>query len=146
MLKQHIKFGIVLVAFFVSFSHSGYAQSKKDLKKFKIKSTTEVVTDFQNGKETSHTERIEKYDSDGNLIEESEFNKDGSFKKKETRKFNKAGEVVEEIKFNAAGAIITKEVTSYNENNDKVNEQTVDGSGKILEWNKYGYDSLGEKI
>ncbi len=124
----------------------GLSQGRKELKKYKIKAKTEVVTDFVNGKEQVHNELLEKYDADGNTIESIEYNKDGTFKKKETRKYNKSGDVTEESRFDAAGTLLKKTVFTYNENSDKTSEQTVDGSGKVVDWMKSGYNSLGEKI
>ncbi len=122
------------------------AQSKKEIKKYKISSTTETLTEWVAGKEVSRTELSEIYDNNGNVIESTEYNKDGSFKKKESRKYNKSGEITEEVKYSERGTIISKTIYSYNANNDKVTEQTFDVNGKLVEWIKYGYDSLNQKI
>ena len=141
-LSGILSISTIMMFLFVS---SSFSQSRKEIKKYGIRSTESVITEFVGGKEVTHTDSFEKYDNDGNIIEEVEYNKDGTFKKKYTRKYNKAGEITEEVKYDAKGAIVSKVVTAYNESNDKVNEQTYDGTGKLVEWFKYGYNDLGEK-
>jgi uncharacterized protein YkuJ len=122
------------------------AQGKKTVKKFNLKSTTVNTTDYSDGKERTFTESIEKFDKEGNVIEDTEFNKDGTFKKKETRIYNKAGDITQECHYDKNDALINKLVITYNDNNDKLSEQKTDGNGKIISWVKYGYDAMGEKI
>ncbi|MDQ3049540.1 MAG: hypothetical protein M3Q95_01510 [Bacteroidota bacterium] len=123
-----------------------FSQSKKDIKKYNIKSTTVTVVDLAGGKEVSHIETVEKYDKDGNVTEDLEYNKNGTFRKNEIRTYNKAGEITYEAKYDEKGVLLYKLVTTYNVNNDKLTEQKTDGSGKIILWIKYGYDSMGDKI
>src|SRR5690348_2185184 len=113
---------------------SAIGQSRKDIKKFGIKSTTETVVEYVNGKEVSHIESIEKFDKEGNVIEDTEYNKDHTFKKKESRTYNKAGDVLQEIRYDEKGNLISKHVYTYNDANDIASEQKTDANGKIIEW------------
>src|SRR3954470_16270865 len=101
---------------------SASAQSKKEIKKFKIKSTTVVATEIVDGKEKSRTDSYEKYDNSGNVTEVEEYNKDGSFKKKESHKYNKNNDPTEEVIYDEKGNVKSKTVTEYNSNKDKVAE------------------------
>ncbi len=122
------------------------AQGKKTVKKFNLKGSTVTTTTYSDGKEMTFVESNLKFDKDGNVIEEIEFNNDGTFKKKETRIYNKNGEVTQECHYDKNDLLLTKLVITYNSNNDKLSEHKTDGSGKVLSWTKYGYDTMGEKI
>src|SRR6267154_2186888 len=88
----------------LSFSLVTSAQSKKEIKKFKIKSVTVSSTDVNSeGNEKTRNDSYQKFDSNGEVIEDVEYNKDGTFKKKETKKFNKNSDPVEEIIYDEKG-------------------------------------------
>ncbi len=63
----------------VLFSLSAFSQSKKEIKKYKLKSTTVTVTDATSSK--TQKESFEKYDGNGNVIEEEEYSKEGAYVK-----------------------------------------------------------------
>ena len=141
-----MKNGILVIGVLLLSAGFSFGQSKKEIRKFKIRSTTSTITETVNGKDVTRTDSYEKYDADGNVIEEVSYNKDGGVEKKVTRKYNKAGDVTEESKFNGKGEPQSRTVTVYNDSGNKTSEQTFDGTGKMTEWYKFGYNDLQEKI
>src|SRR3990170_6499487 len=94
--------------------NSSFAQSKKEVKKLKIKSSTVTITEMVDGKEKTFNETYQKFDNSGNEVEDVEYNKDGTFKKKETRKYNKSNDVIEDIVYDEKENIKKKTLTEYN--------------------------------
>ena len=152
------------------------AQGKKDIKKNKIKSITELITVTDNNKTNSYKEQYTAFNKNGEIIEEIEFNKDGSIKKKATVKYDSNDNKTEETffipadlkqkknckiiyKYNAnndkmeenefdsnTGKLIRKQVCSYNGKGERVTEETYDANNKLVKKNIYSYDSRGLKI
>jgi hypothetical protein len=139
--------GLVTVCLIIFVFTGGIAQSRKDAKKYGIRSATVTRVTYSGSKESgSQTEKIEKFDKEGRVTDETDFDERGSFRKRTTWKYNKDGEVTEEVEWNAHGAVLKKTAVTFDENNRKVSEVVTDGTGKILAWTKSGYDSMGEKI
>src|SRR5580765_5930137 len=116
---------MIRASFFVLlvFCSSAFAQSKKEVKKFNIKSCTVSVTALDStGKEKSFTDSYNAYDKNGKVIDEKEFDHNGNFRKHESHKYNKNGDETEWIEFDDKGNIVRKTVTEYNSNNDKKTE------------------------
>jgi hypothetical protein len=137
-----------LVCFSLSLLFSGYycqASGKKEIKKNKIKAVTETVTEVVDGKEKTYKKSFKKYDNDGNLIEDADFNADGSIKKKETFKFNSEKEVVEHVTFNTDGSIKKKVLKKYNGKN-KIEELDYDGADKLLQKEVCSYNGMDDKV
>src|ERR1043165_4154008 len=135
----------ILLFLFIALCGSSFAQSKKEVKKYKIKSCTETVTDYSDGKEKTRQDAYMKFDGNVNVLEEIEYNKDGTFKKKEAHKYNKNDDVTEEIIYDEKGHVKKKTIIEYNAANDKTAETTYDVSGKIIEKIQYGYNAKGDK-
>ena len=57
---------------------SGFSQTKKEVKKLKIKSSVVTVTETIDGKEKTFTETSQKWDKNSNVIEDVEYNKNGT--------------------------------------------------------------------
>lgn len=129
------------------FNFCVHAQSRKDVKKYGIRSSTVTRVLYSDGKETGIiTEKSEKFDKEGRVTDETEYDDKGAFRKRTTWKYNREGEVTEETEWNVQGSVQRKTSSTFDENNRKVNEVITDGSGKIISWNKYGYDPMGVKI
>src|SRR5436190_22161714 len=112
-------FRAVLFILFI-FCSSAFAQSKKEVKKFNIKSCTVSVTALDSaGKEKSFTESYNAYDKNGKVIDEKEFDRNGNFRKHQSHKYNKNGDETEWIEFDEKGNAVHKVITEYNSNNDK---------------------------
>src|SRR5438128_2614939 len=88
-------FCVILIS--VLLTISSFAQNKKEIKKFKIKSITETLTETADGKEKTFTETFQRFTKDGDKTEDVEYNKNGTFKKKETAKYNKHNDETEKV-------------------------------------------------
>jgi hypothetical protein len=79
------------------------------------------------------------------VVEDNTSNSDNADKKykKTTWKYNSNGDKVEEIEYDAAGNITKKTTIVYGKNGDKLIEIEYDGSGRLLKKISYGYDSRG---
>lgn len=154
------------------------AQSRKQAKEYKIKSTTETTTIFENGKESAtYKSSYKAFDKDGNVIEEVDYNKDGSTRKRvrskytgkekseeivennkspkdnsedpkysrTTWKHNSNGDKIEETQYDQTGNIIQRTTCTYNAKGEKLMELTMDASGKIIRKELYVYNAKGLK-
>jgi len=124
---------------------ASFSQKKKDIKKDKIKSTTETITKIENGKEVTYKDSYTSFDKNGNIIEEINYNKDGTVKKRHTSRFDDGKNKTEEIEYEGVDgkAIQKKHQYSYNSKGDKILEITYDGAGKLIKKEVYTYNSLG---
>ncbi len=131
------------------------AQSKKKIRELKIKSTTETITLYKDGKQTaSYKSDYSVYDKEGNTIEETEYNQDGTVKKKETTKYagkDKTEVVVEhpnpekEKNNSDDGPKKYKRTTwKYNSTGDKTEEDEYDEAGKLVQKKTYAYNNNGD--
>ena len=84
------------------------AQSKKDIRKNGVKGITEVVVEYENGKEVSHNDVSKKFDKEGEVILEVNYDKNGALKDKTATKFNRDGDKIEEATFDATGKQINR--------------------------------------
>lgn len=133
---------------------SASAQSKKQVKELKIKSTTETVTIYKDGKEAStYKSDYSTYDKDGNTLTETEYNADGSVKRKETNKYvgkEKSEEIIEhpsESGDNSDGQKKYKKTTwKYNSSGDKTEETEYDASGNVTKKTTYAYNTKGDRL
>lgn len=131
-----------------------FAQGKKEIVKNKIKSITENVTLNENGKQVTYKESYIFYNNSGKVLEETNFNKDGSIRKKATYKYDTKKNKTEETIFNKKEAednqkdvVVNKKTTfKYNANDDKTEEVEYDGNNKVIKKTAYTYNSMGEKI
>src|SRR6188508_2931821 len=94
-----MKLKIVILTISFLFCASAFAQSKKNVKKNKVKSITVTKTFTRDGKEITLKDSYEKYDSDANLLEEITYNDSGQVTLHESFQYNKNGDVTEEIHY-----------------------------------------------
>ena len=150
---KHYSCTILSVLFLFTAS---FAQSKKEVKANKIKSTTEYTTEIIGGKEVTYKSSYSVFDKEGNTIEKQDFLPDGSLKKKNTAKYDGKGNKIEETNFVAKDdkpqddpkpdAKNTKTVSKFNSANDKTEEIVYDAvSGKQLKKTQTSYTS-GNKM
>ena len=59
-----------------------FAQSKKEIRKNNIKGVSEVITEYENGKESTHNDVSKKFDKEGEVIQEINYDKNGVLKEK----------------------------------------------------------------
>lgn len=141
-----------------SFLNYSLAQGKKDVKKNKMKSMTEFVTITENGKEITHKAYYVAFNKNADVIEETEYNNNGSKKKGETTKYDVNNNKTEETYFQQKERkneknnsepienINTKTVYKYNVHNDKIEEDELDvTNAKLLKKHVYSYNNKGEK-
>jgi hypothetical protein len=164
-MKKNVVFRLSLVLNFLwVFSMVCVAQSKKDIRKHKIKITTETITTFENGKETLRNNQFRRFDKEGQVIEEIDYDKNGKLKTKTLSKYNNLEQKTEETTFDANNKQLVREVYKYdadgekseewhyNEKNElenksiytlknglKTERKTYDSKGKLIEVKKYGY-------
>ncbi len=84
----------IFVFAFLSFPFVSKAQSKKTIKKLNIKSTTITIVETVDDKEKTRTDAYQKFNKAGQTIEDFEYNKDATFKKKEFKKYNKNDDLI----------------------------------------------------
>ena len=85
----------VLILVLVILSLAGFSQKKKEIKKNRIKSI--VVTDTENGKTINDSKTI--YNTNGEVIEEVNYDKTGQVKSILKYKYNSEGDVLEEAEY-----------------------------------------------
>src|SRR5437868_1908222 len=137
-----------LILFFVAFISilSINAQSKKDLKKNKVKSFHQVHTSIENNKETTVDALVQKLDGNGNVLEEINYDKEGKIKSHFTATYDKNGDKSEEVVFDEDGKIKKKKAYKYNAKGDRTEESHMDASGKLTEKIIYSYNANGDKV
>ncbi len=126
-----------------------FAQSKKEVQKYKIKSVTEWTTIYKDGKETpAYKSEFTAFNKEGKTTETTQFNPDGSVKRKETTTYDKNDNKIEETKLDndQQKEKGTKKITyTYNKNNEKT-EEIHYLENKMIKKSVYIYNPLGEKI
>lgn len=156
---QRIKFNYIFTYLFIClFLNYSFGQSKKDIKENKIKSVTEFVTVSENGKEITYKASYIAFNKKGDVVEETEFTKNGTIKKRETKKYdindNKTEETLFELKEKKAPKTapekveITnlKTVLKYNAHNDKIEITELDATNsKLITRQLFFYNNKGEK-
>jgi hypothetical protein len=154
-MKLKIIFAFIIINTFLNYS---LAQGKKDIKKNKMKSMTEFQTITENGKEISHKAYYVAFNNNADVIEETEYNNNGSIKKGETTKYDVNHNKIEVTYFRQKEKknpktnsepienINIKTVYKYNAHNDKTEEDEMDiTNGKLLKKHIYSYNNKGEK-
>jgi hypothetical protein len=131
---------------FLSFAVIGLqAQSKKEIKANKIKSTTTYQADNSNGTAVTYKDQYDEFDKDGRTTKHVEYNSDGSIKRQETTVYDANGNKTEETEYDVKDNINTKKVSKYNVSNDKTEEAEYNGSGTLLKTTVYTYNANGDK-
>lgn len=128
------------------------AQSKKLLKELKVKNCTENTTIYENGKETTYKSAYRVFDKDGNTTEDTEYNQDGSVKRKETAKYsgkNKTEEVIDERgdkETSTAGKTYKKTTWKYDNDGDEIEQVEYDEKGNVTKKTTYAYNKNKDKL
>ena len=87
-----------------------------------------------------------KYDSNGNLIEDNDLNKDGSLNSKKVYRYDSNGNLIEDNDLNKDGSLNSKKVYRYDSNGNLIEEFGRYPDGKFSHKLTYKYDSKGNKI
>ncbi|HNQ68285.1 MAG TPA: hypothetical protein PKN32_07895 [Bacteroidales bacterium] len=136
-MKQVLFFVIALLPVFV------LAQSKKEVRDNKIKSTTIEKTEQKDGQSITYKEFYEEYDKNGNTILKIEYSKAGDIKKKSTYKFDNFGNVVEKTEYDRKSGATVKTTTKYDAMGEKSEETETDSEGNIIQKQTYKVDGKG---
>ena len=152
-MMNRTNFALFLSFFFISLSL--FSQDKKKLKKeikgFKIKSITEMVTEFNNGKESTRKDVFTAYDKNGEILSREDYHKDGMLKHKETNIYDSKGNKIEETIFESAEKQPkpeknVKHTSKYDSNDNLIEDMEYDGTGKLMQKMQFSYNSKGDKI
>lgn len=142
MIKLKILFFFLIFMLTIS---SLSAQSKKDIRNNKVGSETTFVTVIENGKEITFKDSYTVYDKNGNVSEQTEFNRDGSIKNKETNKYDVNKNKIESTEYNDKDKTNIKTTFVYDKNDQKILETEYDTKGKIIRQSAYIYNNKGFK-
>ncbi len=141
MNKQRSFHFIILILFFIPLQVA-FSQNKLNVKKYKIKSTTEY--DFKSSKNIIDSKTV--YDLNGEVIEEYSYNKVGKLKSGHKYKRKADGDIIEEIEIGENGKVKEKRVVKHNENGEKQEEFFYDINNKLTKRHLYVYDAKGLRI
>lgn len=139
------KLPCILLLFMLLFTLPLLAQKKKEIKKLHIKSIKSTINKVVNGKEITLNDSYERYNKNGNKIEEIIYDNNGLFIKKRATEYNADDEPVLETEFDSKGNVTEKTVINYNANGEKTSETVSDGNGKLHHKSIYVYDKNGLK-
>lgn len=129
-------FWIVLLLFCCG---SGFAQSKKDIKKHKIRLVQEYVSETKNGKTIKYLDASKEYDKNACLISDVEYRKNGTIKKKEVHKYNVHKDRIETTEYDSVG-FVHRIVISYSTDDEKAKELYYNEKGELQREVVYLYD------
>jgi hypothetical protein len=121
-------------------------QSKKERKKYKIKSTTEWETVTLDDKTSTYKTTYEEFDKAGHSTLRIEYAPDGTIIYKATAIYNSYGDKTEETEFDPAKKKNIRITYRYNAMKDKTEEVEYDGNGAIRKKSAFTYDANGNKI
>ena len=141
----HYRALIFITCLLVFMSSITFAQKKKTLKEYDIKSITETITNIENGKSYTTKESSITLYKNGNPIIEIKYNKDGSIKKKTITKYDEKKNRIEEIDYDGAGKIVSKQTYIYNSKGDRSIDMEYDANNVLVKKEVYSYDNKGFK-
>jgi hypothetical protein len=155
-----------LIILLIFIAGLGFAQSKKEIKKYDIVAVTETITEVVDGKEVTRTDSYKKFDKDGNVLEEANYDKYGKLQerivriydrfdnktqeitfdatnrqiKRETYKYDEMGEKTEEVEYNTKNLVVSRSVFITDRRGLKSEKKVYDSKGKLIQTKKYRYD------
>lgn len=129
-----------LLLFAIS-SFAGFSQTKKR----DIKTVTEYNNTFEKGGFGKVLDRIYEYDEKGNVLKDSEYNKEGDLKGYTVCTY-KGKDKLTEIEYDSKGKVVRKVVNTYNEEGLKLTETEYDAKGTVVEKHVYSYNEKGDRI
>ncbi|OWY21362.1 hypothetical protein C7N43_21525 [Sphingobacteriales bacterium UPWRP_1] len=159
------------LVFLVTFSQLVKAQSQNDVRERHITSVDVTATDYKKSGQVKRS--FTRYNRKGNVIEQVEYDKDGTTIENWTRyRYNRRGRIISEAQLspsgdtlqiihtrynrfrhpvetvttNAAGQILEKEIPMYDNFHRKTEELTLSGNGTVLKRVTYQYDTKGMLI
>jgi hypothetical protein len=124
---------------------SSAGQSKKEIKKNKIKSATDWEITFVNGKANTYKSAYEEFDKNGRSILKVEYGPDGGILTKVTTKYDGYDNKIEETDFDASKKKNVRRTYKYNAFRDKTEESEYSSSGVLLKKTLFTYNGDGNR-
>jgi len=116
-----------------------FAQKKKDIKKYGIKSVTSTQTQ---GTKTIKDSQL-TYNSNGQLVMEIKYDEEGALLSTTKYKYNFEDEVIDETEYDEKNILKEKRTMKYNTLSQKTEELVTDKEGKQIKKFMYTYDAKG---
>jgi hypothetical protein len=136
MFKKSIILIFIVFSFLVL-----YSQSKKEVKKFKIKSV--IVSETIGTKTVFESKTV--FDKNGETMEEVNYNKDGEVKSTHKFKRNSEGDVIEETEYDSKNALKERREVKYNSMGEKSEEYFYGADSKLIKKHSFTYNKFGLK-
>ncbi len=112
------------------------AQSGKEIKSMQI---VKKETWNQTDSKSKFLESVEKFDKEGNLIEEIKYNPDRSIKKHTKWTYNENNDKLTETEFDEKGRVISTTEYKY-EGSLRTSRKKYDSKGKLISWKIYKFE------
>jgi hypothetical protein len=116
------------------------------MKGVKTKTRLSYEYDFGDGKEFLDSKTISKYNSDGNMIEESSYKSDGSLSSKFIFKYDSNGNEIESSCYESDGSLDSKTIFKYNSDGNMIGSSRYESDGSLSSKEIYKFDSNGKKV
>jgi hypothetical protein len=139
-MRAKIKHFLIFVL--IMYGTLSFAQKKKEIKKFGVRSIT--TTQIQGAKTIKDSKSI--FNTGGQLTEEVKYDKDGKFVSTTKYKYNMDGDVIEETEYDEKNILREKRTMKYNALAEKTEELVSDKDGKQIKKMIYVYNSKGLRI
>ncbi len=120
-----------------------FAQSEEIIRSKNIVSQTVYEYFIAEGFKDPVVERIERYDTDGNMIEEKEMNKEGDIREWMKYKYDAAGNKVEETTINVRGGQEERIEWIYKDGL-VVEKKYYDHKDRLVKRKEYKYETRSE--
>ena len=131
----------------------GFSQQKKSDEPNPMKGVkTQTISNYDYEEKFGEFEEIlidkliYKYDSNGNMVELSSYDSDGSLMRKYISKYDSNGNNVELSSYDSDGSLFMKYISKYDSNGNKVEWLEYDLLGSLSGKSIYKYDSKNRII
>lgn len=138
--------GIFVISLLVAVGFQSMGQSRKERKKYRVKSTTEYETAVVNGAKVTYREKYEEFDKEGRVITSIEYEPDGSIRVKMTAKYNGLGLKTAETEMDVKKNKNVIKTFRYNAMKDKTEESEFAPDGTLLKRTEFSYDVNGNRL
>jgi antitoxin component YwqK of YwqJK toxin-antitoxin module len=112
------------------------AQSGKEIKKLQI--TTKETWNNTDSK-SKFLETVEKFDEEGNLLEEIKYNPGKSIRKQTKWTYNENNDKLTETEYDSSGKVTSRKEYTY-EGSLRTSRKEYDEKGKLVSWEIYKFE------
>jgi len=88
---------------------------------------------------SNYLDGIDRFDKEGNLIEEIKYHSDGSIKEHFRYTFNENNDILTETEYDDSGKVISKTENVY-DGLLKISKKEYNEKGKLVSWKVYKYE------